>query len=153
MAFDQFPQLSGGAWAVDPSELKEAFLFLTQSYQDLYQEDMSKYHVEVRDEEGNAQYLPIEDTPVNRVLLALRDWLHEETTEKFISIAWRIIALTQLIKSGILDEWVKNPSGDESLMIPGPIIYVAATLPLETSSGYDPDLFIQAVREITLSGL
>lgn len=153
MTFERFPQLTGRAWAVEPTELKEAFLFLTQSYQDLDYENLSNYRVEVKDEQGNAQYLPIEDTPINRVLLALRDWLHEESVEKFISIAWRIIALTQLIKSGILDEWVKNPATDESVVIPGAIIYVAATLPLEDSSGFDPDLFIHTVQEITLSGL
>lgn len=153
MAFDQFPQLSDGALAVDPTDLKEAFLFLTQSYDDLDHEDLTRYQIEVQDEQGNIQYVPIEDTPINRVLLALRDWLHEESMEIYISIAWRIIALTQLIKSSVLDEWVKKPSGEESLMIPGPIIYVAATFPLEDTSGFDPDLFSQAVREIMLSGI
>lgn len=150
MAFDQYPQLRDGAWVVDPTELKEAFLFLTSLYQHMFDEDLSKYRVEVKDEQGNADYLPIEDTPLNRVLLALRDWMHEEPVEKYISIGWRIISLTQLIKTGVLAEWVSTATRDESLMIPGPVIYVAATLPLEDASGFDPALFTQAVREITI---
>lgn len=153
MMFDEFPKLAGGAWVVDPTELKETFLFLTSIYQDIHHLDLSNYRIEIQDADGNPHLIHLEDTPINRVLLALRDWLHEEPVEKYISITWRVIALTQLIKSGILDEWVMTAAEDESLKIPGSIIYVAATLPLEHTSGFDPDLFTETVREITISGL
>lgn len=154
MSFDQYPKLAGGAWAVDPTELKEAFLFLTHISQQTPDVNLSNYRVEIADDDGeNARYLPIEDTPINRVLLALRDWMHEEPVEKYISVGWRIISLTQLIKSGALAEWVNNSAEDESLRIPGPVIYVAATLPLEDPRGFDSSAFTQAVREIMVSGL
>jgi hypothetical protein len=88
-----------------------------------------------------------------KILQELRDLYTEERPEKYMSICWRLFSLYKLIKAGELDEWVaRGEDGLHTLPLPV-VIFVAATLPLESKKGFNPRLFIGTVRECIASEL
>jgi hypothetical protein len=99
-------------------------------------------------EDGQVYQVPFDDSPLNRIMLALREWCHEEPAEKYASLCWRIIALNELIHLGVLAEWIKTEELTDSLYIPGVVIRVAATLPLENGKGFAPNVFKEAVKKM-----
>lgn len=69
------------------------------------------------------------------------------------SLAWRLIALSDLVESGALDEWVIN-EGNGQAIVPDVVIEIAAGLPLRKGQGFDARAFLAALSErpVTLTG-
>lgn len=145
MAFEEYDRLPDGAWIVDPSEFREAFLLMARVYTGEDDFNPAGYKMKVRSEWGDTQHVQVEDTPLNRILLALKEWYHEEPVEKFISVCWRIFSLSKLIREGTLDDWVVFQPEDGYSYISGRVISVAATFPLHDVEGFDPEAFREAV--------
>jgi hypothetical protein len=142
------PLSSSDACPIDPEELANAFALITRVFSGEDDFDPSGYSMNVLNEHGELQQVPVEDSILNRIMLALRDWCHEESPEKFASLCWRLFALNELIHQGSLSEWVAVDGQTGFLTIPGIIIRVAATLPLKNGQGFDPHIFLQAVRRL-----
>ena len=62
------------------------------------------------------------------------------------SLAWRLIALSDLVESGALDEWVINEGNGEAI-VPDVVIEIAAGLPLSKGLGFDVHTFLAALNE------
>ncbi len=150
--FVEFPQLEKGAWQVDPAEFKEAVMLVTRVYSGEDEFEPGHYQVRYFDENGAEQTVELANTPLNRILLALREWYHEEPVEKYISVSWRIFSLSKLIRTGALKEWIQYEKDGEELYMPGFVTYAAATLPLNQVEGFDQDMFLSAVRVFQNAG-
>ena len=136
------------ACPIDPEELANAFAVITRVFSGEDDFDPSGYTINVFDPDGDIQRMPVEDSLLNRIMLALRDWCHEESPEKYASLCWRLFALNELIHEGSLSEWISVDGTTGFLTIPGIIIRVAATLPLKNGQGFDPQVFLQAVKKL-----
>lgn len=139
---------SSDACPIDPEELANAFAVITRVFSGEDDIDPAGYTMNVVSEDGEIQKIPVEDSLLNRIMLALRDWCHEESPEKYASLCWRLFALNELIHQGSLVEWISIDGNTGFLTIPGIIIRVAATLPLKNGQGFDPQVFLQAVRKL-----
>ena len=136
------------ACPIDPEELANAFAVITRVFSGEDDFDPSGYTINLLDSDGEIQRAPVEDSLLNRIMLALRDWCHEESPEKYASLCWRLFALNELIHEGSLSEWIAVDGKTGFLTIPGIIIRVAATLPLKNGQGFDPQVFLQAVKKL-----
>lgn len=136
------------ACPIDPEELANAFAVITRVFSGEDDFDPSQYTVNVLDDDGVIKRVPVEDSLLNRIMLALRDWCHEESPEKYASLCWRLFALNELIHQGSLKQWISVDSKTGLLTIPGIIIRVAATAPLKKGQGFDAQLFLAAVNNL-----
>ena len=136
------------ACPIDPEELANAFAVITSIFSGENDYESSRSSINVLNEDGVVKQMPFEDPLLNRIMLALRDWCHEESPEKYASLCWRLFGLNELIHQGSLSEWVAVDEHTGFLTIPGIIIRVAATLPLKNGQGFDPQVFLQAVKNL-----
>ena len=136
------------ALPIDPQELADAFTLISRVFSGEDDFDPTRYHMNVLNEDGEVEQRPFGDNLLNRMMLALQEWCREEPAEKYISLCWRLFALNELIHQGTLGEWVRLDARHGYLSIPGAVIQVAATQPLEAGKGFDPRAFVEAMREI-----
>ena len=144
---DQNPEFINGAWVIDPHELAEALRLMNRVLAGEEKFKVLGYRMAVRGDDGQVNNVQVEDTPLNRVLLALKEWYHEEPVEHYLSVCLRLFSLNKLIRAGALEEWVSvNPQSEET-HIGGAVIYAAAVVDLRDREGFDLEEFLAAARE------
>jgi len=136
------------ALPIDPQELADAFTLISRVFSGEDNFDPTRYRMNVLDESGEIVQKSFGDNLLNRILLALQEWCREEPAEKYLSLCWRLFALNELIHQGVLGEWVRQDARPGYLSIPGAIIQVASTQPLERGKGFDPRAFVEAVHRL-----
>jgi hypothetical protein len=82
-----------------------------------------------------------------QILSELRKMYQDERPEKFVSVCWRLFSLYKLIQSGALAQWVPDDVLQKNEPLPPGVVFVAATLPLKNSQGFNPDEFTTALAE------
>ena len=150
--FDEFPSLTGGAMQIDPHDIAEALRLMSRVYTGMEAYTPRHYRLEVIGEAGELETIEVDDTPLNRMLLALKEWYHEETAEQYLSLCWRLLSLSKLIREGALDDWIGMDPDDGALTINGAVIRAAAELPLWDIEGFDRDIFLNTVDYLNQEG-
>ena len=84
---------------------------------------------------------------------ALRMRFPQSSRDWVFSLAWRLIALSDLVAGGALDDWVISEGNGEAI-VPDVVIEVAAGLALCKGQGFDAQTFLAALsqRPVTLTG-
>lgn len=136
------------ALPIDSQELADALTLISRVFSGEDNFDPTRYRMNVLNENGEIEQKPMGDSLMNRIMLALQEWCHEEPVEKYLSLCWRLFALNELIHQGVLDEWVRKDGSLEFITIPGAVIQVASVHPLDHGKGFSPQSFIEAVKKI-----
>ena len=141
------PRLPAQALPIDPQELADAFTLISRVFSGEDDFDPTRYQMNVLNEDGEIEQMSFGDNVLNRMMLALQEWCHEEPVDKYISLCWRLFALNELIHQGVLVEWVRLDARMGYLSIPGGVIEVASVQPLEGGKGFEPGAFLEAVQK------
>ena len=102
---------------------------------------------------------PLPDEPIElngehlEFYRALRKRFPQSGRDWVFSLAWRLIALSDLVGSGALDDWVISEGNGEAV-VPDVVIEVAAGLPLRKGLPFDARAFLTALSQhpVTLTG-
>lgn len=95
---------------------------------------------------------PLPDEPTDleddqrELYRAVRAWFPDTRPEWIFSLTWRLIALSDLVGSGALEEWVIVEENG-GVMMPDVVVEVAAGFNLRRGRGFDGAAFLAALDE------
>lgn len=111
--------------------------------------DPSTFGLDFDEADGTPMQVRFTNTPVTRLLFAVRERYVANDPEKCLSAIFRVWALMDLLHSGRLDPWVRTlADGSEAMEIATAVIYAAAVVPLNKEYQFPWYAFLSKVRQI-----
>jgi hypothetical protein len=145
--------LPQSALPIDPQEFADVISLASEAAAGRIELNPLEYYIPWHDPQSGAEtQISLQDTTFNRMMLALKEHYRTAAPEKYMSVTWRLFALTELLRAGVLAEWVTTSGPGSTSFIPDCVINVAAAFPLAGSTGFERKGFIAAVRASRCAG-
>jgi hypothetical protein len=137
----------------DPDEFSTAFNFAMNAVlKDGIVENPTNLRFRLLNEDKSVDEMAINDTPVSRIIIAMKERYSEHDKAKYVGAASRILALIRLVEDGKLSQWVKE-SGDDTIEIHTALVHAAALVRLTKNGTFPPGEFVNKVKQLLKTGL
>jgi hypothetical protein len=108
-----------------------------------------KMRLDLLHNDGSIQEISFNDTPVNRIIFAMKERYGEIDTAKYVGAISRILALLDMLTDRRLAEWIEKDKDDsKSVKIHSALIEAAAVTRLKRNGNFSRREFLRNVREL-----